>query len=81
MHFFKKKKKDKKISFEQDQTDEVNHSDLLLTDLNKNIENIKILIGNSSDIVIREFQIDLLQSQSIKACIFYTDGLVDTNSI
>lgn len=79
MNFFKKKKKEKKISFEQAQTDKGNHTDLLLTDLNENIENIKLLVGNSTDIVVREFQIDL--PQSIKACIFYTDGLVDTNSI
>jgi spore germination protein KA len=79
MNFFKKKKKEKKVSFEQAETDKGNPTDLLLTDLDENIENIKLLVGNSSDIVVREFQIDL--PQSIKACIFYIDGLVDTNSI
>ncbi|USK32139.1 spore germination protein [Bacillus sp. F19] len=55
------------------------NEDLLRTDLNVNIQHVKQLLGNSIDLVIREIQIG--KGRLIKACIFYTDGLVDTNSI
>lgn len=51
----------------------------LTINLHENLEYIKIALGNSSDIVIREFQIG--SERQIKAAIIYTDGLADSKSI
>ncbi|USK32043.1 spore germination protein [Bacillus sp. F19] len=81
MSFFKKKTKKSINQSSLDHKDERNeiNEDLLGTNLNVNIQHVKQLLGNSSDLVIREIQIG--KGRLIKACIFYTDGLVDTNSI
>ncbi|MEK3985943.1 spore germination protein [Paenibacillus sp. FSL K6-3166] len=47
--------------------------------LQDNIEYIKTTLGNSTDLVIRDFTIGL--KHQIKAAIFYTDGLADSNAI
>ena len=52
---------------------------MLKTSLQGNIQHVKQQLGNSGDIVIREIQIG--KGRIVKACIFYTDGLVDTNAI
>ncbi|WMX55234.1 spore germination protein [Peribacillus sp. R9-11] len=81
MSLFKKQRKNSinLSSFKQvDQNKETN-KDLLKTSLQGNIQHVKQQLGNSSDIVIREIQIG--KEPNVKACIFYTDGLVDTNSI
>nr|WP_307439722.1 spore germination protein [Bacillus sp. V2I10] len=62
----------------KDERNEINE-DMLSTNLNVNIQHVKQLLGNSSDLVIREIQIG--KGRLFKACLFYTDGLVDTNSI
>ncbi|HBI04122.1 MAG TPA: spore germination protein, partial [Paenibacillaceae bacterium] len=47
--------------------------------LDKNIQEIKNSLGNSSDLVIRE--ISMGTKGEIRACIAYTDGLVDVKTI
>ncbi|USK26910.1 spore germination protein [Bacillus sp. CMF21] len=81
MSFFKKKTKKSINQSSLEHTDERNaiNEDMLRTNLNENIQHVKQLLGNSSDLVIREIQIG--KGRLIKACLFYTDGLVDTNSI
>lgn len=51
----------------------------LKEDLQDNIEHIKTTLGNSTDLVIRDFFID--SKHQIKAAIFYTDGLADSKAI
>ncbi|MDQ0858850.1 spore germination protein [Bacillus sp. V2I10] len=81
MSFFKKKIKKSINQSSIDHKDERNeiNEDMLSTNLNVNIQHVKQLLGNSSDLVIREIQIG--KGRLFKACLFYTDGLVDTNSI
>ncbi|MGG3451019.1 spore germination protein [Domibacillus aminovorans] len=81
MSFLKKRRKNsvKRPLFEQDDQNMETNKELLKTSLQENIQHVKQLLGNSSDIVIREIQIG--KKQLVKVCIFYTDGLVDTNSI
>ncbi|WP_397341234.1 spore germination protein [Paenibacillus qinlingensis] len=53
--------------------------DLLYTDLQDNVQEIKTKLGNSSDLVAREF---ILGTEgALKACIFYTDGLSNAISV
>lgn len=47
--------------------------------LQDNIQYIKTTLGNSTDLVIREFFIG--SKQQMKAAIFYTDGLADSKAI
>lgn len=47
--------------------------------LKENIQNVKVTLGDSDDIIIREFCIG--KERKLKAGIFYTDGLIDTASI
>ncbi|MFP3513059.1 spore germination protein [Peribacillus sp. SIMBA_075] len=81
MSLFKKQRKNRVnlSSFEQDNQNKKTNKDLLKTSLQGNIQHVKQKLGNSGDIVIREIQIG--KEGIVKACIFYTDGLVDTNSI
>lgn len=51
----------------------------LHTSLATNIDEIKTTMGNSSDLIIREMSIGT--KGDIKACLIYTDGLVDTKII
>lgn len=51
----------------------------LYQSLQKNIDEIKTTMGNSSDLVVREISIGL--KGEIKACLAYTDGLVDIKVI
>ncbi|PAK46012.1 spore germination protein [Peribacillus simplex] len=52
---------------------------LISSDLQFNIDHIKKTVGNSSDIVIRDFQAG--KNGEIKLGIVYTDGLTDSASI
>ncbi|WP_044642214.1 spore germination protein [Risungbinella massiliensis] len=51
---------------------------LIYKSLSKNLEIIKITLGNCSDLIVREFQ---LGKTNVKAAIFYLDGLVNINYI
>ncbi|QBP42862.1 spore germination protein [Paenisporosarcina antarctica] len=53
--------------------------DLLNSSLKDNLEKIINILGESSDIVIREIQIG--KNNSVKAGIIYTSGLTDTTSL
>ncbi|MEH7504774.1 spore germination protein [Neobacillus drentensis] len=82
MSFFKKKRKKPSInrsSFELDDLNKESNKDLLKTSLKENIQHVQQMLGNSSDIVIREILIG--KEGPVKAGILYTNGLVDTNSI
>lgn len=60
--------------------DSKNHQTKLISpDLQYNIDHIKKTLGNSSDIVIRDFQAG--KNGEIKLGIVYTDGLTDSASI
>ncbi|MFJ7684115.1 spore germination protein [Peribacillus butanolivorans] len=81
MSLFKKQRKNSinLSSFKQDDKNKETSKDLLKTSLEGNIQHVKQQLGNSGDIMIREIQIG--KEGIFKACIFYTDGLVDTSSI
>ncbi|AOZ92159.1 spore germination protein [Paenibacillus crassostreae] len=64
---------------EQTNSDENQPKEPLKFKIQENIQYIKTTLGNSSDIVIREIQID--SERKIKAAILYTDGLSDSKSI
>lgn len=53
--------------------------DPLTTSLEENIEKVKNTLGNSTDLVVREFRIGT--NENIKAAVIYTDGLADTTAI
>lgn len=60
--------------------DSKNHqTKLISSDLQYNLDHIKKTLGNSSDIVIRDFQAG--KNGEIKLGIVYTDGLTDSASI
>lgn len=52
---------------------------LISSDLQFNLDHIKKTVGNSSDIVIRDFQAG--KNGQIKLGVVYTDGLTDSASI
>ncbi|MEC0276125.1 spore germination protein [Peribacillus frigoritolerans] len=81
MNFFKKQRKNSIIlsSIEQEDQNNKTNKGMLKTSLQENIQHIKQQLGNSGDIVNREIKIG--KEGIIEACIFYTDGLVDTTSI
>ncbi|MFD2442841.1 spore germination protein [Bacillus sp. CGMCC 1.16607] len=82
MSFFKKSRKKASIgqfSFEHDDLNKDLEDEHLVKSLKENVQYIKQILGNSSDIVIREILIG--KEKSIAAGIIYTDGMVDTNSI
>jgi spore germination protein KA len=60
-------------------TPAIHPENALNINLKENLQRIKDTLGNSSDIVYREFQIE--KNGSINACIVYTDGLTDTTSL
>ncbi|WP_144553966.1 spore germination protein [Bacillus sp. X1(2014)] len=80
MGFFKKQRSKNRIKLLKLEIDDqgINEaSDLLKLSLEENKHYVLRMLGNSRDIVFREIQI----GKSVKAGIFYADGLVDTNSI
>ncbi|PIC82821.1 spore germination protein [Sporosarcina sp. P1] len=82
MGFFKKKGNSKVQSTPPSQTKETsstNSTNDLKTSLQDNIQFVKDSLGESTDIVIREIRIG--RGGSVKAGIFYTDGLSDTPSL
>ncbi|WP_303969658.1 spore germination protein [Sporosarcina ureae] len=79
MGFFKKKVKTKVQSTPPSQTKENTSPSDLKTSLQDNIQFVKDSLGASTDIVIREIRIG--KGGSVKAGIFYTDGLSDTPSL
>ncbi|MFE4707538.1 spore germination protein [Peribacillus simplex] len=56
-----------------------NETKLISSDLQYNLDHIKKTLGNSSDLVIRDFQAG--KNGEIKLGIVYTDGLTDSTSI
>jgi len=58
------------------QIENINQSGALKNNLNENIKQVKEVLGNSSDIVTREFTIG--EDGKIKLGLLYTDGLVNT---
>ncbi|PIC87098.1 spore germination protein [Sporosarcina sp. P20a] len=79
MGFFKKKDHTKEQSTSPSQTKESTSTNALKTSLPDNIQFVKDSLGESSDIVIREIRIG--KGGSVKAGIFYTDGLTDTPAL
>lgn len=79
MGFFKKKNNTKVQSTSTSQTKEPSSPNDLKTSLQDNIQTVKDSLGESSDIVIREIRIG--KGGSVKAGIFYTDGLSDTPAL
>ncbi|MDQ0215817.1 spore germination protein KA [Oikeobacillus pervagus] len=82
MDFFKKMRK--RPSKQRSKVEQINQSilnseALLKASLEDNIQYIKQMLGNSSDMVIREIRIG--DEGQFKAGIFYIDGLVDTQSV
>lgn len=79
MGFFKKKDNTKVQSTSPSQTKESSSTNDLKTSLQDNIQFVKDSLGESTDIVIREIRIG--KGGSVKAGIFYTDGLTDTPAL
>ncbi|MDQ1003411.1 spore germination protein KA [Neobacillus niacini] len=70
---------DQESAQNQDQTPQTKEAILLFSALKKNIDFIKETIGNSSDIVIREFQAG--QKGEIKIGIIFTEGLTKSDEL
>jgi len=64
---------------EEAMTQQSNRMQLLNESLEDNIEHVKAALGNSGDIVFREFRIG--PGGHLKAGICYTSGMVDTKSV
>lgn len=79
MGFFKKKVNTKVQSTPPSQTKENTSPNGLKTSLQDNIQFVKDSLGSSTDIVIREIRIG--KGGSVKAGIFYTNGLSDTPAL
>ena len=80
MGFFKKRRSKNRIKLLKLEIDDqgINEaSDFLKLSLEENKHYVLRMLGNSRDIVFREIQI----GKSVKAGIFYTDGLADTDAI
>ncbi|MFZ7942959.1 spore germination protein [Neobacillus sp. 19] len=69
-------KKENKQTVQQKQCKE--ESESLEPSLTDNVQRIKELFGNSDDIIIREIRIG--KGGKIRACIVFTDGLIDSQS-
>lgn len=75
MKFYKNLEKQKGSPGTQySKTKDLNEEELML-DLKDNINKIEIALGQSTDIVTRQFYID--EDEKIKVGVIYTDGLVD----
>jgi spore germination protein KA len=74
-HYLKKKKSRAKIREDQDIQPFQNQS--LHHDLRRNIETIQSELGNSKDVIIREFQVD----GNMHSAAAFTDGLCDQTAI
>lgn len=72
-------KKQSRQPIQQNKQNSDSHSSQLHARLQDNIQQVKKMLGNSSDIVIREIQIG--SAGLIHAGLFYTDGLTDKPSI
>ncbi len=59
--------------------EDINQSESLKKSLKDNINHVKEILGQSSDIVTKEFFIG--ESSNIKLGLFYTDGLINTSFI
>jgi spore germination protein KA len=70
---------DQESAQNQDQSSQTEETILLSSDLKTNIDYIKKTLGNSSDIVIREFQSG--QKGEIKIGIIFTDGLTNSDEL
>ena len=69
----------KRSSSAQNSLTGTNKKEPLKPNLQDLIQHVKNSLGNSSDLVIREFSIG--KKGHIQAAVMYTDGLADTNSI
>lgn len=54
-------------------------SDSIAANLQENIEAIKQLTGNSTDVVVREFKLGMIEDKS--ACMISIDGVIDSASV
>ncbi|PID23236.1 spore germination protein [Sporosarcina sp. P3] len=79
MSFLKRRNISKVQSTSPSQTKKSSSTKVLQTSLQDNIQNVKDSLGESTDIVIREIRIG--KGGSVKAGIFYTDGLTDTPAL
>jgi len=55
------------------------HTKILHDSLQKNIDEVKNGLGNSSDIITKKFYIDI--NRQMEAAVFYTDGLIDSEAL
>ncbi|RKP47344.1 spore germination protein [Cohnella endophytica] len=52
---------------------------LISSDLQENIRKIKQVTGNSTDVLVREIKLGVIEDR--KACIAYVDGLINSNAV
>lgn len=79
LEYFKSKKKNKKPDQNPEPEKAPPQPILLSKDMNSNIEIIKNIMGNSSDLLFREFTIT--PSNKIKATIILIKGMVERELI
>lgn len=77
IHFSKMKNKSTNSDRVSNSGNTTNDSASTLSkDLSKNIKNIKVAVGNSTDVIVREFSFG--QKKDINAALIFIDGLVNT---
>ncbi|NLT94507.1 MAG: spore germination protein [Clostridia bacterium] len=69
----------KKIPIKKNNPTDENKAKPISTDINKNLEEIKSIFSNCSDIVFREFLIGY--KSPVKAALIYVDGLIDKAAV
>ncbi|UFJ39837.1 spore germination protein [Brevibacillus humidisoli] len=82
MRFFGKRHRKPPVSkqfFHGGLVDQTTQTELLRPSLQKNVQKVVDVLGNSDDLVIREVRIG--SSRRIKVGILYIDGLADTKSV
>ncbi|WP_152970751.1 spore germination protein [Bacillus sp. FJAT-28004] len=50
----------------------------LVADLQENIHKMKQRMGNSTDVIVREIKLGMMD---VKACLIFIDGLIDSNAV
>ena len=78
LHFWNIKNQHKNKNNDSDSINNQNYADYTKT-LSENIKNIKSALGNSTDLVVREFSFGY--KQSINAALIFIDGLTNTTII
>ncbi|MNI03805.1 Spore germination protein B1 [compost metagenome] len=79
MKFIRKKAKVNRLTVYNSDSSQSVQTEYLKANLQENIEQIKAILGNSGDILIREIRIG--PERQLKTAILYTEGLVDTKSV